>query len=51
MKRTDKEAYLPPFTGVVIMDPQQVICVSQFKLERGGTSVEDLDEEEYGWKI
>lgn len=50
MKRTDKETYLPPFTGVVIMDPQQVICVSQFKLGRE-TSVEDMSEEEYGWEI
>ena len=50
MKRTDKETYLPPFTGVVIMDPQQVICVSQFKLERG-TSVEELEEDDYDWKI
>lgn len=46
MKRTDEEAYLPPFTGVVIMDSQQVICVSQL-----GTSVEDVEEEEYGWEI
>lgn len=46
MKRTDKEAYLPPFTGVVIMDSQQVICVSQL-----GASVEDVEEEEYGWEI
>ena len=47
MKRTDKETYLPPFTGVVIMDSQQVICVSQ----QLGTSVEDVEEEEYGWEI
>ena len=47
MKRTDKETYLPPFTGVVIMDPQQVICVSQ----QLRTPVEDLEEKEYGWEI
>ncbi len=46
MKRTDEEAYLPPFTGVVIMDSQQVICVSQL-----GTSVEDVEEEAYDWEI
>lgn len=47
MKKTDKEAYLPPFTGVVIMDPQQVICVSQpFR-----TSVDDVEEEDYDWVI
>ena len=46
MKKTDKETYLPPFTGVVIMDSQQVICVSQFV-----TSVEDVEEKEYDWEI
>lgn len=46
MKRTDKETYLPPFTGVVIMDPQQVICASQLR-----TSVEDVEEEDYDWVI
>lgn len=48
MKRTDKEAYLPPFTGVVIMDPQQVICVSQFG---ASVEVEDVEEDDYGWVI
>ena len=47
MKKTDKETYLPPFTGVVIMDPQQVICVSQ----QFRTSVDDMSEEDYGWEI
>jgi len=47
MKKTDKETYLPPFTGVVIMDPQQVICVSQ----QFRTSVDDVEEEDYDWKI
>lgn len=47
MKRTDKEAYLPPFTGVVIMDPQQVICASQ----QFRTSVDDVEEEDYDWEI
>lgn len=49
MKRTDKETYLPPFTGVVIMDPQQVICVSQFKTP--AEDLEDLEEKDYGWEI
>ena len=49
MKRTDKEAYLPPFTGVVIMDPQQVICASQ--QFRRSVEVEDIEENNYDWKI
>ena len=43
---TEKETYLAPFADAVLMEFQQIICVSQF-----GTSVEDIEEEDYGWKI
>lgn len=44
---TEKETYLAPFADAVLMEFQQIICVSQ----QFRTSVDDVEEEDYDWKI
>lgn len=44
---TEKETYLAPFADAVLMEFQQIICVSQ----QFRTSVDDVEEEDYDWEI
>ena len=44
---TEKETYLAPFADAVLMEFQQIICVSQ----QFRTSVDDVEEKDYDWEI